>query len=438
MSVARLGLLLGAAVVTACGSAGPTGRAAPASPSPASPSPSPSYACGEGPPRHASLVSITADGAVRWTRAMPEPVSDSGQVPPLVAGGTVYVASSGAVIAVDAESGEVRWTRRLGTEGYGLWLDGGNVVALFDQVGRRGTITAVDSATGDVAWRYRVPGGGLLGNPLPTDAHGLAMVDSDGSTGVLDLRTGRLAWRKPGRWQQYGLGVGPHVVVRAAARTMTAFDASTGALRWRVPVGDTATVATDGSVLVVTAGAVGPGLDGSARGFDAATGRPLWSVKEPPALGVAGQGQAGMVLMSQGSAPPSFVFVDPRTGRVRWSAQAQVGQSLPASVTDTEVTTVDSRYQPRAQALTRRAAATGHVLSRAPLPREPARGPVTLRPGRSALVLYPLTGSTTSVVAYDGARRAWDVQLPSAKWVVPDGTGGAFVQTVDPMYACAT
>src|SRR3954454_20916224 len=152
--IAAVVLLLAAA---ACGtehSAAPgTGDAASSSPS-AQP-PSPSYACGQGPPRHSALVSIGGNGEKLWRLELAPPVESSGQVAPVVSSGTIYAVSGGTVTAVDAASGQRRWSKKLGDDGYGLWIAGDDVVASFDQVSTHATITALRAGDGHRLWSYR-------------------------------------------------------------------------------------------------------------------------------------------------------------------------------------------------------------------------------------------------------------------------------------------
>ncbi|TPE53759.1 PQQ-like beta-propeller repeat protein [Amaricoccus solimangrovi] len=72
---------------------------------------------------------------------------------PVIAGGTVYAANqSGRAVALDAETGERRWTASEGAYGP-AWPVGGAVFMVSDE----GALLRLDAATGRVIWRTVLP-----------------------------------------------------------------------------------------------------------------------------------------------------------------------------------------------------------------------------------------------------------------------------------------
>ncbi len=127
---------------------------------------------------------------------------------PLVVDGSVIVASSGALVAYDAATGERRWLMRSRGGSYSsphlLTLDG---VAQVILMGGRGT-TAVAAADGSVLWENAwagspmvqpalLPGGDLL----------ITSADAMGGLGVrrLGLAHGASGWSVAERWTSRGL-----------------------------------------------------------------------------------------------------------------------------------------------------------------------------------------------------------------------------------------
>jgi outer membrane protein assembly factor BamB len=120
---------------------------------------------------------VDPDGGVRWTVV----TRDDVDAPPAIGDdGTVYVGGDdGALRAIRAD-GAVRWQRALGgyvRAGVALGLDGALVLGTY---GPRARVLAVDRETGAVRWERPVPG-------PPTRDYGVAssaLVDVDGRYAV--------------------------------------------------------------------------------------------------------------------------------------------------------------------------------------------------------------------------------------------------------------
>jgi outer membrane protein assembly factor BamB len=131
------------------------------------------------------LYAIDArDGTERWRFR-----GDSGTFsPPVVADGTVYVASGETLHAVDPETGRERWYLRLGGEvRSALRVAAGTVYGCTDD----GTVLAVDAATGRGRWRFR-SGAPPRGVPLYRD--GAVYVASGDTLHAIDAGTGTPRW----------------------------------------------------------------------------------------------------------------------------------------------------------------------------------------------------------------------------------------------------
>jgi outer membrane protein assembly factor BamB len=111
--------------------------------------------------------------------------------PPVVADGTVYVASGETLHAVDPETGGERWYLRLGGEvRSALRVASGTVYGCTDD----GTVFAVDASTGRGRWRFRT-GAPLRGTPIYRD--GTIYVAGGDTLHAVDAERGDQRWAFP-------------------------------------------------------------------------------------------------------------------------------------------------------------------------------------------------------------------------------------------------
>lgn len=184
-------------------------------------------------PNRAGVVHAVdaASGTVAWRRRLgADGRSPILGTPVAVAGKTAYVGSLGdptGVLALDAGSGEPRWTAETGRVAAGPAVVGGRVV-----VRGAGRVTALDR-TGERRWSVRVPDG--RGRAVALDDR-RTYVPTYGGVVAVD-RDGETAWRTT-----LGDGrAGPPVVaadtvlVRGRGR-LTALARATGDERWTVAV----------------------------------------------------------------------------------------------------------------------------------------------------------------------------------------------------------
>jgi outer membrane protein assembly factor BamB len=193
------------------------------------------------------LIAWSRDGEEQWR--VPASLMYSTDAAPVIAGDTIYVASgTGDLLAIDADDGEVRWSRLLTDDhhsfGYAVRgtpaLAGDTVVVATEH----DVIWALDAATGDGRWTFAVGDAPVYPSHYRTRSGGFA---------ASPVITGDIVW------------------AAATDGTLVGLDLATGAPRQRLQLGAPvfAGLAAAGDLLIVA------GWDGTVHAF--ATGPP-----EPP------------------------------------------------------------------------------------------------------------------------------------------------------------
>ncbi|WP_135854962.1 outer membrane protein assembly factor BamB family protein [Halorussus salinus] len=262
---------------------------------------------------------------------------------PVYADGTLYFCDRQAVRAIDAETGEERWTYREKETGpfaddetwavpHAIATDGDSVFVSINL-----GLTALNAATGRKRWHYETNALfrdlTVAGNTALLGDHGVTAVDTttgarrwrvEWTTGpstpaavadgrvfathnastddgnhewvvrAFDGATGDAAWtRRVDLGSEGHAGNTPVVdgTLYVGGRDLFALDAATGETRWtrENAVGDGwgYRLAADGDRLyAIPGGSVAE--FGSVRAFDAESGDPLWSMESPPDTDVAG------------------------------------------------------------------------------------------------------------------------------------------------------
>jgi outer membrane protein assembly factor BamB len=181
-----------------------------------------------------------ATGAPRWQYLLPG-AGNTAEAPHLQDGVVYLAADAGDVVALDADTGAVRWTRRIDIDCcgiHGLAL-GERVVVVSINDG----LVGLDMADGSERWRYLVPANRLVSvRPMVVGDTALAF-DGHGHVHAVDIKTGQA------RWQQLAP---PGDIARAMAP-----------------------MASDGQQVYVLSGIVRPALSA----LDLASGHALWSVR---------------------------------------------------------------------------------------------------------------------------------------------------------------
>jgi outer membrane protein assembly factor BamB len=156
----------------------------------------------------------------------------------MVRGSTVYGAySDGYVAALDAANGQVRWERMVAPTGDytdvdGLWLEGDRLYA----AAYSGALLALDADTGAPVWTFRAP---LMSRV--TSAGGLVIAEGAKQLHALSPSTGQPVWSVPlqGAAAAVPVAAGRWILVPAAdgglrfvepstGRTLRAFDGGSG------------------------------------------------------------------------------------------------------------------------------------------------------------------------------------------------------------------
>jgi outer membrane protein assembly factor BamB len=219
------------------------------------------------------VVALNADtGKVRW-RVKMGPTESS----PLVANGLVYVGDwNGKVYALSAATGRTVWTYQTGDKVKdGVALSGNRVfVGSYDS-----HVYALNARTGKLIWRAgaqeRLGSRGTFYS-TPAVAYGRVYIGStDGKVYSFGATSGKLRWSRstggyvyasPAIWQRL-------VLVGSYGGDFYALDAATGDVRWRFhangPISGSATV-LNGIVYFAT-------LNRRTYALDARTGRQLWT-----------------------------------------------------------------------------------------------------------------------------------------------------------------
>jgi alcohol dehydrogenase (cytochrome c) len=322
-----------------------------------------------------------ASGRVRWTKRWEE--LDIGPNGVNVVGGTVFGATQRRAFALEADSGRELWSTTLARHpgdaidmapGYG---DGTVYVSTaVATAGAVGTLWALDARSGRPRWRWQqVPedlwgrpevnsGGGLwhppafdgagslyvsVANPLPFPGvkgspWGASRPGDNrwtNSIAKLDAGSGRLVWARqvlPHDIYDWDLE-GPVILDRVGGRLVAitagkmgivyAFDADSGALRWKRPVGthnghdDDNLLALRGRAPFTRPTKIQPGWWGGVETQMASDGRTLYvPVNELPTLYDSG---ARLTSPDPADGRGELVALDVASGRVRWT------RDLPAS-----------------------------------------------------------------------------------------------------------
>jgi outer membrane protein assembly factor BamB len=436
------------AVKTSSPSGAPVQAAATRTPAPLSAA----TGCGTGPARRAWAEAVSASGRVIWQDKLPTNPTQSGiNLQPVVIGGTGFFAEYQAVYALRLTNGHQLWRRSFPQAGndpfsgmvYGLWQWHGSVIVLIGQVSTAARLMSLNPATGAVRWTLPLRNG-LTGSQALTGDGGLAMLWGYATLKVANLATGRIRWSRTAGHSAGPVAVGGVVVADAEGKGLSAgsvmgYDARTGKLLWtrhgmpNQPV----LLVTPGRVLVYSNTQMvypRPAL-WPVTALSIATGRTLWQTATAGPVDMLSAGPSGIAVST--SNPVRLYLINPLTGRVRWSrpftdtnAPLDTGSDLLyfGSAPGTSQPLVDVR------------AATGAVRWTASFHR--AYGPDTMVSSGADVVLpfsgQPDTsGAGLSAFRLATGKAAWTHLLPTLVQV-PLAVAGAdlLVQPTDPVVAC--
>ena len=196
---------------------------------------------------HVFVVSLRPDGSDRWT------ARDLGvrEETPLMTPALVVVPTDNGLVAFERTTGQVRWGTRLGASSIEApdpddaastpVLAGQTVLTCLSG----GALVAVDADSGAVRWRVALPG--RSDGPPATDGHTVVATwdpeHGDGAAvAAFDLATGERRWSAPLRAGAVGApaiagGARPFAVVVDHDLAAKAFDLATGRRLWATEVG---------------------------------------------------------------------------------------------------------------------------------------------------------------------------------------------------------
>ncbi|MEM1181373.1 MAG: PQQ-binding-like beta-propeller repeat protein [Acidobacteriota bacterium] len=216
------------------------------------------------------LVAVELEtGALRWRRDLP--TDSKARKPhygfstsPRVVDGQAIVALGGyrrAVASFDLDTGDVRWVGGSDLIDYQspmLWRRGDGVRLLAAGNGR---LMSLDPSTGEEQWHYLHEGGGTRGSysltPVPAGENRLFLAHRDEGSALvrLDAETGapfEVVWEGRTIRNSYASAIflGGHLYAYSS-RFLTAVDAATGEARWRSRrAGDGFLIGVDGHLVI--------------------------------------------------------------------------------------------------------------------------------------------------------------------------------------------
>jgi outer membrane protein assembly factor BamB len=337
----------------------------------------------------------------------------------------------------------VRWHWRADQPVYGTWAWRGTVVVLTGQVSAAGRLTALDASTGAVRWTFRLGGSGLLGSQAMTGDGGLAVLRPSGKLQVVDMETSRVRWTARAGTLRLTAGAGPvaagTVVAAGLNDAVRGYDSRTGSVVWTVRgMPADPLLALRAGLVLVTSGAQGGSADPTAvTAIEPRTGRVAWRFDPGTAVTVLAAGPAGIVTSTYN--PRRMYLIASATGRVRWQATTFVAMDTAPVVTGTDVVgmemggvarVVDRRVT---DGSVRWSAATGSTMADSQ--------PLAL--AGEDVIAAPWSGGSRTVSPVTAYRltsgvRDWRVPMPSLVQVAAVTAGAdLLVQSSDPGYGCA-
>jgi outer membrane protein assembly factor BamB len=282
-----------------------------------------------------------------FVRAWSRPGSQLIEFQPVLASGRLYYQkNNGELYSVSAQTGRVKWRRRIG----GLSASspaavGGKVYAVANTGGAggiagsgRARLVAMDARTGRVRWAKRLASASES-SPLATKGR-IYLGSQDGTIYCLLARSGRMVWRyHAGGAVKAGLALSQgRLYFGAYGGSVTALRASNGSVIWRAGTSGLA-FGRAGNFYATPAVAFGRvylgNTDGRVYSYAASSGRLAWAhstggyvYAAPAVASVPGMKPAVFV----GSYSGRFMALDARSGAVLWSRPAGGTVSGAASV----------------------------------------------------------------------------------------------------------
>jgi outer membrane protein assembly factor BamB len=220
----------------------------------------------------------------------------------------------GLILALDAETGKVRWRQKIGpSESSPLFA--GDVVVVGDW---SHNVSAFTSTTGTLRWRFH--SGGEVKGAVALAGGRIYFGSYDTHVYALNVKTGKQVWRassqprlgRTGTFYANPAVAYGRVYIGATDGKMYSYGARSGKLRWSNGTGDfiySSAAIWRGNVLVGS-------YDGDFYSFDAATGDVRWKFNADGKISGSPTVVDGIVYFSTLSG--KTYGLDVRNGKVRW------------------------------------------------------------------------------------------------------------------------
>src|SRR4051794_16928342 len=231
-------------------------------------------------------------------------------------GGYGGIAGSGPakLVAMNRRTGAVRWAKRLTSASESSPLVVGERVFLGSQ---DGTVYALSAKSGRILWRYRA--GGPVKGALAYARGRLFLGDYGGSVTALRARSGSVVWRSGGYGQIYAtpaVAFG-RVYIGSKSGSVYAISTTSGRRLWSRPTGGYVYAAPAvGAVRSMRPAVFIGSYNGQFMALDARSGRTLWS-----------RGGYG-TISGAASIIGRIVYFSSLSARRTWALSAKTGRSL--------------------------------------------------------------------------------------------------------------
>jgi outer membrane protein assembly factor BamB len=257
------------------------------------------------------------DLQIAWRAPLTQATVSFGRGTAVVADGTVYTAGSD-VAAFDAVSGALQWRMDVGGPVVGTpAVAGGLVLVGVDQSG----VVALDATSGARLWRRNLP---TYGFSSVTVAGDRVFVTVRNQLVALRLKTGGILWSSA-EWSaatcceastpSYADGL---VLVGLRGSIVTAYDAKTGAQRWRRSFGTGSGSSRENWLPAVQGQVVSAGLLDGVAALDLATGKVIWFNDTDVAGVFFPLAVTATTVLAGGDGGDTLVALDLNDGSVKW------------------------------------------------------------------------------------------------------------------------
>ncbi len=242
-------------------------------------------------------------GKTIWSREVTGYVT---RASPAVVDGVVYVGAGFSFTALDASTGEERWSLPVQYIGHTSPTISSGLVVVSSQ---ERWIYGIDAEGGTVHWR--LPTEGIVFGAVAMTDDAAVYATDEGIIYKVSLETGRMIWRQKVDGSIYASPVisGDRVLVSSQSGQLHALNMDTGSSLWSSLHGGATAPATNGDVVVVSAS------DGGIYGLDMETGEQRWLYPSGKSGLTAPAISENLALVGAGA---SLLAIDIETGEAVW------------------------------------------------------------------------------------------------------------------------